>query len=116
MKNKGNCFYYNFFLLKKNIYYKKNIDAEVLNWRARRPETIGFFWPKVSTNHNDAITDAYLNTRWHHGVYLCGCLERVARSDYGSCLDNVRGAVGAMNAELSQPDLLATVQSGRKQA
>ena len=60
------------------------------------------------------ITDAYLNTRWHHGVYLCGCIERVARS--GLCLANVRVAVGAMNAELSQPDLFATVQSGRKQA
>ena len=27
---------------------------------------------------------------------------------------SVRGSVGAMNAELSRPDLLATVQSGRK--
>ena len=34
----------------------------------------------------------------------------------GSCRDNVRGAIGAMYAELSRPDLLATVQSGRKQA
>ena len=28
----------------------------------------------------------------------------------------VRGSVGAVNTELSRPDLLATVQSGRKQA
>ena len=41
-------------------------------------------------------------------------LERIARS--GSCRDNVRGAVGIMNAGLWRPDLLATVQSGRKQA
>ena len=31
-------------------------------------------------------------------------------------IDSVCGSVGAMNAELSRPDLLATVQSGRKQA
>ena len=43
-----------------------------------------------------------------------GWLERVARS--GSCHDSVRGSVGAMNAELSRPNLLATVHSGRKQA
>ena len=54
------------------------------------------------------VTDACLNTRWHHGIY------RVAR--YGSGRDNVRGSVGAMNAELSRPDLLATVQLVRKQA
>ena len=42
------------------------------------------------------------------------CLERAARS--GSGRDSVRGSVGAMNAELSRPDWLATVQSGRKQA
>ena len=66
------------------------------------------------------ITDACLNTRWHHGAYTYhrkktpgGWLERVARS--GSCRDSVRGSVGAMNAKLSRPDLLATVQSGRKQ-
>ena len=41
------------------------------------------------------------------------CLERVARS--GSGRDSVRGLVGAMDAELSRPDWLATVQSGRKQ-
>ena len=33
----------------------------------------------------------------------------------GSCRDSI-GSVGAMNAELSRPDLLATAQSGRKQA
>ena len=59
------------------------------------------------------VTDACLNTRWHHGIYII-CLERVAR--YGSGCDNVRGSVGAMNAELSRPDLLATVQLVRKQA
>ena len=42
------------------------------------------------------------------------CLERAARS--GSGRDSVRGSVGAMNAELSRPVWLATVQSGRKQA
>ena len=41
------------------------------------------------------------------------CLERVARS--GSGRDSVRGLVGAMDAELSRPDWLATVLSGRKQ-
>ena len=41
------------------------------------------------------------------------CLERVARS--GSGRDSVRGLVGAMDAELSRPDWLAIVQSGRKQ-
>ena len=65
------------------------------------------------------ITEACLNTRWHHGAYISlrnktpgGWLERFARS--GSCRDSVRGSVGAMNAELSRPDLLATVQSDRK--
>ena len=59
------------------------------------------------------VTEVCLNTRWHHGIYII-CLERVAR--YGSGRDNVRGSVGAMNAELSRPDLLATVQLVRKQA
>ena len=59
------------------------------------------------------VTDACLNTRWHHGIYII-CIERVAR--YGSGRDNVRGSVGATNAELSRPDLLATVQLVRKQA
>ena len=36
-------------------------------------------------------------------------LERVAMS--GSSRDSVRGSVGAMNAELSRPDGLATFQS-----
>ena len=61
--------------------------------------------------------DACLNSRWHHGVYKSpkgGCPERVARSR--SRLDNVCGSIGAMNAELSRPDLLGTVQSGCKQA
>ena len=51
---------------------------------------------------------------YHRKKTHCGCLERVARS--GSCRDGVRGSVGAMYAELSPPDLLATVQSGHKQA
>ena len=46
-------------------------------------------------------------------IYI-SCLERAARS--GSGRDSVRGSVGAMNAELSRPDWLETVQSGRKQA
>ena len=45
---------------------------------------------------------------------IYSCLERAACS--GSGRDSVRGSVGAMNAELSRPDGLATVQSGRKQA
>ena len=51
---------------------------------------------------------------YHRKKTQCRCLERVARS--GSCHDGVRGSVGAMYAELSRHDLLATVQSGRKQA
>ena len=46
-------------------------------------------------------------------IYI-SCFERAARS--GSGRDSVRGSVGAMNAKLSRPDGLATVQSGRKQA
>ena len=46
-------------------------------------------------------------------IYI-SCFERAAR--YGSGRDSVRGSVGAMNAKLSRPDGLATVQSGRKQA
>ena len=46
-------------------------------------------------------------------IYI-SCLERAARS--GSGRDSVRGSVGAMNAELSRPVWLATIQSGRKQA
>ena len=38
----------------------------------------------------------------------------LARS--GSCRESALGIVGTMNAALSRPDLLATVQSGRKQA
>ena len=60
------------------------------------------------------VTDACLNTRWHHGAYTSAVLrESVARS--GSGRHSVRGLVGAMDAELSRPDWLATVQSGRKQ-
>ena len=58
------------------------------------------------------VTDACLHTRWHHGAYTSAVL-RVARS--GSGRDSVRGLVGAMDAELSRPDWIATVQSGRKQ-
>ena len=60
------------------------------------------------------ITDACLNTRWHHCAYTGGCIERVARS--GSGRGSVRGLVGTMNAARSRPDWLATVQSARKQA
>ena len=48
------------------------------------------------------------------GCIYISCFERAARS--GSGRDSVRGSVGAMNAKLSRPDGLATVQSGRKQA
>ena len=41
LKNKGNFF--NFFLIF--FLLQKIIEAEVLKWRARRPETIVFFWP-----------------------------------------------------------------------
>ena len=41
-------------------------------------------------------------------------IEILARS--GSCRESARGVVGTMNAARSRPDLLATVQSGRKQA
>ena len=34
----------------------------------------------------------------------------------GSCRESARGVVGTMNAARSRSDLLATVQSGRKQA
>ena len=50
----------------------------------------------------------------HRKKTLGGCIERLAR--FGSCLENVRGVVGTMNAARSRPDWLATVQSGRKQA
>ena len=55
------------------------------------------------------VTDACLNTRWHHGAYT----SAVLRESLG--LDRVVTVVGAMDAELSRPDWLATVQSGRKQ-
>ena len=60
------------------------------------------------------VTDACLNTRWHHGAYTSAASRESLW--YGSGRDNVRGSVGAMNAEQSRPDLLATVQLGRKQA
>ena len=69
------------------------------------------------------ITDACLNTRWHHGAYTSpkedigpkgGRIERLARS--GSCRESVRVLIGTMNAARSRPGWLATVQSGRKQA
>ena len=51
---------------------------------------------------------------YHRNKTSAGWLERVAMS--GSCRGSVRRSVGAVNAELSRPDLLATVQPGRKQA
>ena len=52
---------------------------------------------------------------YHRKKTQGGCLERVARA--GSCRDSsLCGSVGAMNDDLSRPDLLATVHSGRKQA
>ena len=50
-------------------------------------------------------TDACLNTRWHHGAYT----SAVLRESLG--LDRVV----TVYVELSRPDWLATVQSGRKQ-
>ena len=52
------------------------------------------------------ITDACLNTRWHHGAYTSAVLREPL------VLDRVM----TVCAELSRPDWLATVQSGRKQA
>ena len=51
------------------------------------------------------VADACLNTRWHHGAYT----SAVLRESLG--LDRVV----TVYAELSRPDWLATVQSGRKQ-
>ena len=68
---------------------------------------------KVSANHNRC---RYWCVSKHQMAPWCihiSCFERVARS--GSGRDSVRGLVGAMDAELSRPDWLATVQSGRKQ-
>ena len=44
---------------------------------------------------------------YHRKMTAGSCLERIARS--GSRNDNEHGSVGAMNAELSRLDLLATV-------
>ena len=54
---------------------------------------------------NAVVTDACLNTRWHHGAYT----SAVLRESLG--LDRVV----TVYVELSRPDWLATVQSGRKQ-
>ena len=51
------------------------------------------------------VTDACLNTRWHHGAYT----SAVLRESLG--LDRVV----TVYVELSRPDWFATVQSGRKQ-
>ena len=51
------------------------------------------------------VTDACLNTRWHHGAYT----SAVLRESLG--LDRVV----TVYAELSRPDWLATAQAGRKQ-
>ena len=51
------------------------------------------------------VTDACLITRWHHGAYT----SAVLRESLG--LDRVV----TVYVELSRPDWLATVQSGRKQ-
>ena len=61
------------------------------------------------------ITDACLNTRRHHGAYTSAVLREPLGLDR-VVTASVRGSVGAMNAGLSRPDWLATVQSGRKQA
>ena len=51
------------------------------------------------------VTDACLNTRWHHGAYTSAVLRESLGMD----------RVVTVYAELSRPDWLATVQSGRKQ-
>ena len=51
------------------------------------------------------VTDACLNTRWHHGAYTSAVLIESLGLD----------RVVTVYAELSRPDWLATVQSGRKQ-
>ena len=58
------------------------------------------------------VTDACLNTRWHHGAYTSAVLRESLGLDR---VVTVCVQVGAMDAELSRPDWLATVQSGRKQ-
>ena len=56
------------------------------------------------------ITDACLNTRWHHGAYTSAVLREPLGVDR---VVTVRGSVGPMNADLWRPDGFATVQSGR---
>ena len=60
---------------------------------------------------HDSLIFGHLAAGLNTGTLYIICLERVAR--YGSGRDN---SVGAMNAELSRPDLLTTVQLVRKQA
>ena len=69
---------------------RENLDSPVLRYQ---PITTA------------VVTDACLNTRWHHGAYT----SAVLRESLG--LDRVV----TVYAELSRPDWLATVQSGRKQ-
>ena len=54
------CFTYSFVGENKGNFFFKTIDAEVLKWHARRPETIIFlFWPNGSPKkpfqHSDTI-------------------------------------------------------------
>ena len=69
---------------------RENLDSPVLRYQ---PITTA------------VVTDACLNTRWHHGAYT----SAVLRESLG--LDRVV----TVYVELSRPDWLATVQSGRKQ-
>ena len=69
---------------------RENLDSPVLRYQ---PITTA------------VVTDACLNTRWHHGAYISAVLRE------SLCLDRVV----TVYVELSRPDWLATVQSGRKQ-
>ena len=69
---------------------RENLDSPVLRYQP------------ITT---DVVTDACLNTRWHH----CAYTSAVLRESLG--LDRVV----TVYVELSRPDWLATVQSGRKQ-
>ena len=56
MKNPGNFFLFIYF------YYKKNIDAEVMKWRTRRPETIVFFGLRDNFSDKDPV---FRNSQCH---------------------------------------------------
>ena len=79
LKNKGNFFLlFSFLFLFFIFLLQKNIDAEVLKWRARRPETIVFFClsinmlqPRLVLPFGISIAiDDLLCIGWHHQFVL----------------------------------------------